>query len=331
MKKSSILVLALVRHAMFASCIFLFAASLSHGADFTGNYQGSWRSYSGRGGGISSLVSQSGSSISGTLSVTATDCGNYYNVPFSGSVNGNTATFTASSTCNGVPVQFAFSNGTLYRDSMNGNYTIYAGGAWYDSGTFIVTRPTTYATLSITKPGTGAGTVTGSGISCGTDCSEAFISGTTLTLTATPDAGSYFTQWSGCDSASGTSCTVTMNGNRSVTVLFTAIGSAAGAVLIGDYGSGGIWVYNGSTWGQIATANPDTMVKAGSLLYAKFGGDGIYKWDDTWSQITRSNPDMMVTSGSTLYGHFGTDGIWVFNGSGWSQITRSNPEDMVAQ
>ncbi|MBZ0156183.1 MAG: fibronectin type III domain-containing protein, partial [Alphaproteobacteria bacterium] len=44
---------------------------------------------------------------------------------------------------------------------------------------------TTQYTLTVSKAGTGTGTVTGSGISCGTDCSEAYDSGTVVTLTAT--------------------------------------------------------------------------------------------------------------------------------------------------
>jgi Divergent InlB B-repeat domain/Collagen triple helix repeat (20 copies) len=44
--------------------------------------------------------------------------------------------------------------------------------------------------------------------------------GTVFTLTATPDPGSQFTGWSGCDSTSGPTCTVTINSNQSVTAHF---------------------------------------------------------------------------------------------------------------
>src|SRR5205807_3266126 len=46
-------------------------------------------------------------------------------------------------------------------------------------------------------------------------------SGTMVTLTATPATGSTFTGWSGCDTASGTTCAVTMSAARSVTATFT--------------------------------------------------------------------------------------------------------------
>ncbi|MDN5942644.1 MAG: S8 family serine peptidase [Nitrospira sp.] len=54
-------------------------------------------------------------------------------------------------------------------------------------------------TFTVIKAGTGTGTVTSipAGINCGSDCSEQFPGGTTVTLTATADGGSTFTGWSG--------------------------------------------------------------------------------------------------------------------------------------
>src|SRR2546425_241233 len=77
-------------------------------------------------------------------------------------------------------------------------------------------------TLTVTKAGTGSGTVTSNppGINCGVTCSAAYDSGTVVTLTATPATGSTFTGWSGCDAVSGTTCTVTMSAARSVTANF---------------------------------------------------------------------------------------------------------------
>jgi hypothetical protein len=60
------------------------------------------------------------------------------------------------------------------------------------------TNATTH-TLTVSKAGTGSGTVTSSpaGIDCGTDCFQDYISGTTVTLTPAPDTGSTFAGWSG--------------------------------------------------------------------------------------------------------------------------------------
>ena len=54
-------------------------------------------------------------------------------------------------------------------------------------------------TLTVTKIGAGAGTVTSSppGVSCGSACVAPFPTGAVVTLTAVPDAGSAFAGWSG--------------------------------------------------------------------------------------------------------------------------------------
>ena len=78
--------------------------------------------------------------------------------------------------------------------------------------------------LSVSKNGTGNGTVTSSpaGINCGADCSETYTSGTIVTLTATPDGTSTFTGWSGACSGTG-GCVVTMDVAKSVTATFEAL------------------------------------------------------------------------------------------------------------
>src|SRR5437016_11773193 len=43
-----------------------------------------------------------------------------------------------------------------------------------------------------------------------------------VTMTASPASGSTFTGWSGCDTVSGATCTVTMTAAKSVTATFTA-------------------------------------------------------------------------------------------------------------
>lgn len=76
--------------------------------------------------------------------------------------------------------------------------------------------------LTVAKAGDGSGPVTSSpaGIACGSGCSALFPSGSSVTLTATPNAGSVFAGWSGA--CSGTSsCTVTMSTARSVTATFS--------------------------------------------------------------------------------------------------------------
>jgi uncharacterized protein (DUF2141 family) len=77
-------------------------------------------------------------------------------------------------------------------------------------------------TLTVTKSGTGSGTVTSNpaGINCGSDCSEEYDEGTSVTLTPAPGSGSTFTGWSGACSGAG-ACTVSMTSDKTVTATFT--------------------------------------------------------------------------------------------------------------
>jgi hypothetical protein len=77
-------------------------------------------------------------------------------------------------------------------------------------------------TLAVDITGTGSGTVTISpgGIDCRSDCSKAYSQGTTVTLTATPDAGSTFTGWSGGGCSGTGACTVTLNSDTIITAAF---------------------------------------------------------------------------------------------------------------
>src|SRR5437867_2555895 len=81
-------------------------------------------------------------------------------------------------------------------------------------------------TLTVSKAGTGSGTVTSSdgAINCGTTCSAVYVSGTPVTLTATPASGSVFSGWSGAGCSGTGSCVVTMNAAQSVTATFIVSG-----------------------------------------------------------------------------------------------------------
>ena len=87
----------------------------------------------------------------------------------------------------------------------------------------IVTNPSNMQ-LSVTKSGTGTGTVKSSEatpkINCGSTCSALYTYSDQVTLIPTPDAGSAFKQWTGACSWTG-SCIVNMNGNKAVDAEFT--------------------------------------------------------------------------------------------------------------
>ena len=86
-------------------------------------------------------------------------------------------------------------------------------------------QPAQVYTITVTKSGSGSGTVSGGTISCGTSCTESLVSGSSVTLTATAASGATFTGWSGACSGTG-SCDVTVNANTSVTATFGAIPTA---------------------------------------------------------------------------------------------------------
>ena len=84
-------------------------------------------------------------------------------------------------------------------------------------------------TLTVSKIGTGSGTVAGSppGINCGGTCQFAYIQGNVVTLTPTAAAGSTFAGWSGDCTGTGV-CTVTMSQARSVTATFNLVPPVVG-------------------------------------------------------------------------------------------------------
>jgi Divergent InlB B-repeat domain len=76
--------------------------------------------------------------------------------------------------------------------------------------------------LSMTVSGPGSVTSTPTGISCGLDCSESYVNGTTVTLTATPASGARFVGWigGGC-SGTATTCSVLLHAATSVSATFS--------------------------------------------------------------------------------------------------------------
>jgi uncharacterized repeat protein (TIGR02543 family) len=87
-----------------------------------------------------------------------------------------------------------------------------------------VARISKQFTLTVKKTGSGDGTVASApgGISCGADCTESYVIDTVVTLTATPDANSAFTGWSGDCSGADPTTTVTMDADRTCTATFTS-------------------------------------------------------------------------------------------------------------
>jgi List-Bact-rpt repeat protein len=120
------------------------------------------------------------------------------------------ATLTTNTSAGGLS-----SSGAIVTGYMTGNVVCFTGSGG-----------TGNPALTLTFLGGGAGIVTSSppGLSCSSPnpcVTQQFTSGTPVTLTATPTAPSTFGNWAGCDSSgSANPCTLTLVGNRTVSVTF---------------------------------------------------------------------------------------------------------------
>jgi hypothetical protein len=103
--------------------------------------------------------------------------------------------------------------------TFDANDNLYVGDA-NRARLLVYHKPLALYSLTVTKSGAGSGTVTSipAGINCGGACSKSFVSGTGVTLTTAPAAGSFFAGWSGDpDCADGL---VTMNATKTCNARF---------------------------------------------------------------------------------------------------------------
>jgi alpha-tubulin suppressor-like RCC1 family protein len=99
------------------------------------------------------------------------------------------------------------------------SYTSYESS--YLSVRFVRSEPV-LVPLTITKNGTGTvSSSTQQGIDCGTACTGSYITGTTVTLSATPPEN--LIAWGGACSGKQTTCTVTMDAAKAVTASFSVV------------------------------------------------------------------------------------------------------------
>ena len=153
-----------------------------------------------------------------------------------GTVASTPAGISCGATCNAI-----YNAGTtvsLSAASSSGSvFTGWSGGGCSGTGACVVTMsaattvtaafslaPPSTAALTVATAGTGTGTVTSSpaGIDCGSSCVASFATGASITLTATPAAGSQFAGWSGgqCSGSTGP-CTFGIGSPTTETAVFT--------------------------------------------------------------------------------------------------------------
>ena len=108
-------------------------------------------------------------------------------------------------------VNFYFGSTANNVKSVNSYVRCVQGGPW------------SFGALTLSKTGPGKGNVVSSpaGIDCGQDCTQEYPAGTNVTLTATADAGSFFSGWSGSGCSGTGQCVVAVNGDLTITAEFT--------------------------------------------------------------------------------------------------------------
>jgi hypothetical protein len=87
------------------------------------------------------------------------------------------------------------------------------------SASFLPAPPAGTFRLSVSKE--GMGTIMGTGIACGSDCSEDLSGNPTVALSATPDPKWVFNGWSGSGCSGTGSCIVSVNASKNVVASFS--------------------------------------------------------------------------------------------------------------
>ena len=124
-------------------------------------------------------------------------------------------------------------------------------------------------TIMVQRAGTGTGTVTtlapATGITCGTDCTESYASGTMVTLLAQPAADNVFGGWTGdCTGTTGP-CTVTMTAARTVRATFNLAPTVILTLQV--YGSGSVRTSPTPVMGPSTCASTDPNTTICSLTF----------------------------------------------------------------
>lgn len=130
--------------------------------------------------------------------------------------------------------------------------------------------------LSVTKNGTGSGTVISNlmGINCGGICSSTFAGGAVVRLTATPIAGSTFAGWTGGGCSGTGTCDVTMNANAAVTATFN-IAPVNPSLVVTTSGTGtGAVTCNGAPCNSSYPSGTSLTIVATPAATSLFGGWG---------------------------------------------------------
>ncbi len=179
--------------------------------------------------------------------------------------------------------------------------------------------------LTVRLFGVGTGTVTSgtAGIDCGVDCSEDYLPGSLITLTATPDADSVFmgwsrgTDWSGTSCSGTDTCTVVMTQAHTVMAEFAPLGggrlvsmeyvrlvansevngnpwtSIAELTLLDQFGA----PLDKSNW-TLVSADSEELVGENGVAENAFDGNPSTIWHTTWPGVPGHPHEIVIRLGT---------------------------------
>ncbi|MEW6052162.1 MAG: DUF1566 domain-containing protein [Nitrospirota bacterium] len=218
---------------------------------------------------------------------------------------GNVTTYTVPNLSDGVTYYFAATAyNTAQKESQYSNEISRA----------MSPPPLPQYILTVGKGGTGTGTVISApaGVSCGTDCTEAYTAGTSVTLSASPDGNSLFSGWSGACAGTG-ACALTMDAAKSVTATFaiktftlTATAGAGGSIspsgtVTVNHGASQTYTITPNTGYAIADVKVDGSSKGAVTTYTFTNVTGHHTITASFATVTY--PDISVTPSSYSYGN----------------------------
>jgi hypothetical protein len=220
-----------------ATCSFAFPGGSSVTLTATpaaGSTFGGWSGSGCSGTGTCTVTMSSAQSVTATFNQQSFNLA----VSKSGTGAGTVTSAPAGITC-GATCTAPFVSGTIVTltasPSVGSTFIGWSGGGCSGTGTCMVTLSAATTvnaqfdlvpqTLTVIRAGAGTGTVTSvpAGINCGATCSSAFPGGSSVTLMATPAAGSTFGGWSGSGCSGTGTCTVTMSSAQNVTATFNLV------------------------------------------------------------------------------------------------------------
>ena len=99
-----------------------------------------------------------------------------------------------------------------------------------------------------------------------------------------------------------------------------------------DFGTRGLWTYNGdSGWTKLTAADAEWLGTYNDKLVGDFGAYGIWEFDGSgWTRISTGNAynggNTMIAFDGGLVVDFGASGLWYYKHDDWTRLTTAFPQ-----